>query len=230
MAFLEPEPTEVRFPTMVDEDGVVAMGEDFRPGTLLQAYRTGIFPWPHKSGRKHVVLWCSPDPRAVFPLDQDIHVSRSMRRAMRGFRVTMNQAFAEVMRLCGETRPEGTWIIPNLMDGYRELHRRGFCHSVEVWRGEHLVGGIYGVSVGRAFAGESMFHLETNASKVAFYTLAKSLKHSGFTLFDVQIPTPHLMSLGCVGLPRERYLAALEAAEPRKTQNVNLFGAGALSS
>jgi leucyl/phenylalanyl-tRNA---protein transferase len=224
MPFLEPEPTEVRFPDTVDEDGVVAMGEDFRPGTLLRAYRSGIFPWPHKSGRKHVVLWCSPDPRAVFPLGQEIHISRSMRRAMRGFRVTLNHAFAEVMRLCADTRPEGTWIIPKLMDGYQELHRRGFCHSVEVWRGESLVGGIYGVAVGRAFAGESMFHTETNASKVAFYTLAQSLKHSGFAVFDVQIPTPHLMSLGCVALGREAYLAALAAAEPSVHRTLTLRG------
>lgn len=205
---LEPEPADIAFPPEIDEYGVVAVGSDFRPSTLVEAYRNGVFPWPHRRGRGYQVLWCSPDPRAVFPLEAPLHISRSMRRVLRQgtFAVTQNAAFANVVRLCGETRAEGTWIIPPLMAGYQDLHHRGFCHSIEVWRGTTLVGGIYGVAMGRVFSGESMFHLETDASKVAFLSLASSLHASGFEVFDVQVQNPHLASLGCVEVSRESYL------------------------
>lgn len=238
----EPAPTGVRFPsaTTADENGVVCIGEDFRPGTLLTAYRAGIFPWPQTirrqvrplrpiprsasprrvvhEAKETVVLWFSPDPRAIFPLGPEPHWSRTLRRTLRQapFRVTVNTAFPQVMEACGSTRPEGTWISPSLCAGYAELHRLGHAHSVEVWDGEELVGGIYGVQVGAAFAGESMFHTRTDASKIAFAHLVQRLRRGGFKLFDVQVLNPHLVSLGCVELPRNDFLEALAAAHARK--------------
>jgi leucyl/phenylalanyl-tRNA--protein transferase len=219
---IEPPPTEIVFPdvSLANEDGVLAVGEDFRPGTLLAAYRHGVFPWPHRYGGRHVVLWCTPDPRAHFELPAGsaaLHWSRSLRRTLRSgrFTVTTDVAFDQVIRACGRARKGGTWIIPPLIRGYEELFTLGHAHSVEVWdsgQPERLVGGIYGVAVGRAFAGESMFHLETDASKVAFATLATSLRHMGYTWFDVQVMNPHLASLGCVEIPRDAYLAHLRTA------------------
>ncbi len=215
---VEPPPTGVEFPdprALEDED-IVAVGSDFTPGTLLSAYRRGIFPWPH--GR--VVAWFSPDPRAVFPIEDEPHFSRSLRRTLRRgvladgapFTVTIDRAFDEVMRLCGETRPEGTWITPPLMRGYARLHRLGWAHSVEVWAHDGgapaptLAGGIYGVAVGKLFAGESMFHLRTDASKIAFASLVRALRAAGAEVFDVQVENPHLTSLGCVEIPRDAFL------------------------
>jgi leucyl/phenylalanyl-tRNA---protein transferase len=216
---VEPPPTEIAFPdaATANDDGVVAVGEDFRAGTILAAYRQGIFPWPHRIKRRDVVLWCSPDPRAHFSLEGEPHWSRSLRRTLRSdrFLVSTDRAFAEVMRLCGETRPEGTWILPQLRVGYEALHALGHAHSVEVWDAEHpevLVGGIYGVSIGRAFAGESMFHLKPDASKVAFATLAASLRQMGYLMFDVQVMNAHLASLGCVEQTRSTFLERLQNA------------------
>jgi leucyl/phenylalanyl-tRNA---protein transferase len=211
--------TGVRFPSpdSADEHGVVAVGEDFRLGTLLTAYRMGIFPWPHSTDRGDMVLWCSPDPRCIFELGELPHWSRSLRRTLRtgGFRISVDLAFPEVMRDCGATRPDGTWINRPLRAGYTRLFDAGFAHSVEVWRGTYLVGGIYGVAIGGAFAGESMFHRETDASKVAFAALALLLRSAGFALFDVQVRNPHLESLGCVEVPRPQYLQRLERALTR---------------
>lgn len=238
---IEPPATEVQFPdprALEDED-VVAVGSDFTPGTLLAAYRSGIFPWPH--GR--VVAWFSPDPRAVFPLDGEPHFSRSLRRTLRRgvlgdapFVVTLDRAFDDVMRLCGETRPEGTWITPPLMRGYARLHRLGWAHSVEVWvpaddgDGVVLVGGIYGVAVGKLFAGESMFHLRTDASKVAFASLALALRDAGAEVFDVQVENPHLTSLGCVEIDRATFLDraahAVRGAPMRLVLPTSARGAG----
>ena len=209
----EPEDTGVRFPDAeeADEHGLVAVGVDFRPGTVLRAYRNGIFPWPQS---ERLVGWFSPDPRAIFPLEHEPHVSRSMRRTLRSgaFRVTVDAAFADVMKACGERRKGGTWITKNLLKGYLELHRLGWTHSVEVWEGEELVGGIYGVAVGGLFAGESMFHRRTDASKVAFYNLVMRLRAAGYVLFDVQVQNPHIESLGCVEIPRREYLARVRQA------------------
>lgn len=224
---VEPEATGVAFPdpeTAADEHGIVAAGEDFRPGTLLAAYRAGIFPWPHDLGRRRrrVVLWFSPDPRALFLLEPEPAWSRSLRRTLRvaPFRVTVDRAFRAVIEACGATRArEGTWIVPPLVEGYDALHRLGHAHSVEVWDdspvaagGEpELVGGIYGVSVGRTFAGESMFHTRTDASKIAFAHLVAHLRAAGYATLDVQVMNPHLASLGCVEVPRRAYLAAHRA-------------------
>ena len=203
------------------------MGCDFDPGTLLLAYRSGIFPWPHgeaEDGEEPLVLWFSPEPRAVFPLEGELHWSRSLRRTLRHhpYEVTLDADFPQVMHLCGETRAKKTWIIPELVTGYVKLHELGWAHSVEVWekpagpRTERvLVGGIYGLAIGGLFAGESMFHLRTDASKIAFASLAERLRASGFTLFDVQVQNPHLESLGCVEITRAEYLARLRGALPR---------------
>jgi leucyl/phenylalanyl-tRNA---protein transferase len=210
---IEPPATRVKFPDPRRARGrdVLAVGSDFSPGTLLAAYRAGIFPWPHGSG---VVPWCSPDPRAVFPLEAEPHWSRSLRRTLRihPYEITIDRDFRGVMTACGETRPEGTWIIPEMIDAYEELHRLGWTHSLEVWDGEELVGGIYGIAIGGAFAGESMFHTRTDASKIAFASLVLHLRARGFLLYDVQVLTDHLESLGCVELDRNEYLARLGRA------------------
>lgn len=212
---IEPPASRFLFPDArrgVGPHGVVCVGGDFAPGTLLSAYRRGIFPWP-VSGE--LVPWCSPDPRAILPLDEPPHWSRSLRRTLRRspFRVTVDVAFADVMDGCGD-REEGTWILPALAEGYRELHRLGWAHSVEVWNAStgDLVGGIYGLAIGAMFAGESMFHRETDASKVAFATLADRLHAAGFFLFDVQQMTPHLGSLGCLPIRRSDFLDRLPEA------------------
>jgi len=215
MRATEPPRTEIVFPDPREtpEPGIVAVGSDFRAGTLLQAYRCGIFPWPHGPH----VLWFSPDPRAIMPLERKPHWSRSLRRTLRNhrFEITTDQAFAGVMNNCGCTR-DATWITPSLARGYAALHALGWAHSVEVWepRGEdrELVGGIYGIAIGGLFAGESMFHTRTDASKIAFATLAERLQRGGFTLFDVQVMSEHLASLGCVDVPRDEYLARLKRA------------------
>ena len=201
------------------------MGCDFTPGTVLLAYRSGIFPWPHgedRDGETPLVLWFSPSPRAIFPLEGDLHWSRSLRRTLRQhpYQVTIDADFPQVMHLCGQTRAKATWIIPELETGYTQLHELGWAHSVEVWEkapdgGRTLVGGIYGIAIGGVFAGESMFHLRTDASKIAFATLAERLKERGFSLFDVQVQNPHLESLGCVEITRDQYLARLRQALPR---------------
>ncbi len=222
---IEPPPSRVTFPDPLraPKHGVVAVGCDFSAGTLLHAYRRGIFPWPHgedeDAGGAPLVLWFSPEPRCVFPIDNEPHWSRSLRRTLRihPFEVTVDADFDGVMRMCGETRANATWIIPELVVGYNELHRLGWAHSVEVWEktdegGRELVGGIYGVAFGGVFAGESMFHTRTDASKIAFATLVERLRAAGYTTFDVQVQNPHLRSLGCVEIPRRLYLGALPEA------------------
>jgi leucyl/phenylalanyl-tRNA---protein transferase len=193
----------------VGPHGIVCIGGDFAPGTLLAAYRRGIFPWPVSS---ELVPWCSPDPRAMLPVSEPPEFSRSLRRALRKkpFRITIDRAFAEVMDACAD-RDEGTWITGELGAGFRKLHELGWAHSLEVWNthtGE-LVGGIYGLAVGGMFAGESMFHRETDASKIAFAELAMRLHAAKFRIFDAQQMTPHLASLGCIAIPRNEFLERL---------------------
>lgn len=210
---IEPPDTGVRFPSAedADEHGLVAVGVDFRPGTLLRAYRNGIFPWPQS---ERLVGWFSPDPRAIYPLDREPHVSRSMRRRLRTttWTIRVDGAFEEVVRACGEARRGGTWITKNLIAGYRVLFDLGWAHSVEVRDGDELVGGIYGVAIDGLFAGESMFHRRTDASKVAFLHLVERLRAAGFVLFDVQVQNPHIASLGCIEIPRTDYLSRLARA------------------
>jgi leucyl/phenylalanyl-tRNA---protein transferase len=209
---IEPPPARVELPDArgANREGIVALSRSMTPGLVLQAYRKGIFPWPIAQG---LVPWASPDPRAVFPLSPDKPWPRHVRRALRlGFRVTFDQAFENVLRACGDERAEGTWITPDILDTYLALHRLGWAHSVEVWCGDDLAGGLYGLAVGALFAGESMFHRETGASKVAFAAMAGRLRERGFRLFDVQVMSPHLASLGCVEIPRAEFLRAVASA------------------
>ncbi len=207
----EPRPSRYRMPDprAALPNGLLAAGGDLEPGTVLAAYRAGIFPWPDPSER---LRWWSPDPRAVLPLD-GFHESRSLRRKRRrgAFQVTFDRACAEVLAGCAE-RSEGTWITPDMKEAYLTLHGLGWVHSVEVWAGERLVGGLYGVAIGALFAAESMFHRASDASKIALAALVERLRANRFTLLDVQLLTPHLASLGAREIPRRDYLARLSAA------------------
>ncbi len=193
------------------EGGILAVGGDLSVERLLLAYREGIFPWYSDD---EPIIWWSPDPRFVlFP--EELKVSRSMRKVMeRGiFRITLDTAFEEVIRHCGEMkRPgqRGTWITDEMREAYTELHRRGYAHSVEAWSGERLAGGLYGVSLGSCFFGESMFAHENNASKAALIALVGALRARGFTLIDSQVYTQHMESMGAREIPREEYIALLK--------------------
>jgi len=212
---VEPLSTPIDFPDPEEFDDVVATGSDFRPGTILAAYRSGIFPWPQPArGGRHVVCWCSPDPRTIFSLQEEPRWSRSLTRTLRKhpFSIRIDTAFTDVMKACGE-RDEGTWILPELMHGYEELHKLGWAHSVEVWDGPNLIGGIYGIAIGGMFAGESMFHRRTDASKIAFASLVGHLRERGFALFDAQVMNRHLASLGCIEIDRHDFLTRLRKAQ-----------------
>lgn len=187
----------------------MAVGGDLEPGTLLAAYRSGLFPMPY--GRRRVGWW-SPDPRGVLPLD-DLVVSRSLRRSLSRFEVRFDTRFTDVVLACADPhRPHG-WITPVFVDAYRRLHDLGFAHSVECFDDAGaLVGGLYGVRVGALFAGESMFHRATDASKVALVHLVDAMRKHDLWLLDTQWSTPHLASLGVIDVPRQHYLALLAAA------------------
>jgi len=209
---IAPPPITARFPEPRAGEDVVAVSRVTSPSLVLEAYRLGIFPWPVRQG---LVPWASPDPRAIFPLHPRRPWPRTVRRAFAPeFRVSIDEAFVEVMRSCAERPGEGTWITQDILSTYRELHTLGWAHSVEVWRGEELAGGLYGIAMGALFAGESMFHRVTGASKVAFASCADRLRERGFQLFDVQVLTDHLKLLGCIEIPRVEYRArVLEAIE-----------------
>lgn len=216
----EPSTFQPKFfpaPELAGPDGLIGIGGKLDTDWLLDAYRHGIFPWPDND--EDPLLWWSPDPRAVIEF-QDFHVSSRLRRRIRSgrFHVTCNQDFAGVIRQCATApdRKGGTWITPQMLDAYTRLHKQGHAHSVEVWLGEQpdkrLVGGVYGVAVGGAFAAESMFHLETDASKVALYYLLQHLKARGYQLLDIQQWTQHTGSLGATEIPRSVYLPRLQHA------------------
>jgi leucyl/phenylalanyl-tRNA--protein transferase len=192
-----------------EPEGPVAVGGDLEPGTLLAAYRAGLFPMP--VDRRGRIGWWSPDPRAVLPV-HGLHVSRSLRRSLRHFDVSVDERFEEVMRGCADPRRPHGWITEDFVRAYVRLHQLGWAHSVEVWRDGELVGGVYGVSMGAFFAGESMFHRATDASKAALVHLVELLAPAPGALFDVQWLTPHLESMGVVELPRSEYLDLLRGA------------------
>lgn len=196
-------------PSSANADGLVAVGADLEPGTLVAAYRTGLFPMPY--GRRRVSWW-SPDPRGVLPLDH-LHVTRSLRRSLRRFEVRFDTQFTRVMAECANPhRPHG-WITPAFVHAYQRLHELGFAHSVECFDDTGvLVGGLYGVRVGALFAGESMFHRATDASKVALVHLVDAMREHDLWLLDTQWSTPHLASLGVVDVPRSWYLDRLAQA------------------
>jgi len=194
---------------LADPNGLLAMGGDLSVERLLDAYRHGIFPWFNPG---EPILWWSPDPRMVLVPDE-IRVARSLARRMRnaGFEVRADTAFGDVMRACAAPRAgaSGTWISPAMVAAYTRLFDAGYAHSVETWRDGRLVGGLYGVAIGRMFYGESMFSRESDASKVALVRLAQQLQCWGFGLVDCQMETPHLASLGARTLPRTAFTARL---------------------
>jgi leucyl/phenylalanyl-tRNA---protein transferase len=209
---LEDDPEAFPPPERADRSGLLAVGGDLRPERLLAGYRRGIFPW-YSEGQP--ILWHSPDPRFVL-LPERLHVSRSLAKTLRrgSYRLSSDTAFARVVEACARVpRPgqDGTWITEAMQEAYRTLHRLGHAHSVEAWQGEQLVGGFYGVAVGRIFFGESMFAVAPDASKVAFATAARALFDTGCMLIDCQVETDHLARFGAADLPRRRFLQLLTA-------------------
>ena len=204
--FPDPEATDG---SGADEHGLVALGADLEPSTLVHAYRQGMFPWPHGGRRR--MPWFSPNPRGLLPPEK-LRVSKSLRQRLRrsGWETTVDADFEQVISACANPhQDDGTWITPRMRTAYTELHDLGWAHSVEVWDGGRLVGGLYGVQVGAIFTGESMFHHDTDASKVALVELVYRMAEAGGQLIDVQLPTPHLASLGAIAVPRSLFLELL---------------------
>jgi len=197
-------------PENADDDGLLAVGGDLRPETMLKAYRSGIFPWTVKP-----ISWWSPDPRAIFEI-ASFRLSTRMQRLFRSgrFSFSLDRCFTRVMEGCAAPAPgrESTWISPEFISAYTRLHKMGYAHCAEVWLGEQLVGGIYGVSIGGFFAGESKFHTVSNASTMALAFLMEHLKKQGFELFDSQVISSHTASLGAIEIRRKDYLRRLSKA------------------
>lgn len=198
-------------PELAREDGLLAVGGDLSIPRLILAYRQGIFPW-YNPGEP--IFWWSPDPRLILE-PSNLHVSRRLERIIRQGRlqVTLDRAFNEVIRACSETRMkrgEGTWLTLEMIEAYTKLHYLGKTHSVETWQGDRLVGGLYGIAIGRIFFGESMFTKVSNASKVAFVTLVRQLSEWGFAMIDCQVTTWHLLSFGAKEIPRSFFLERIK--------------------
>jgi leucyl/phenylalanyl-tRNA---protein transferase len=193
----------------------VGVGADLEPGTVLAAYRAGLFPMP---ARRRLTAWWSPDPRGIIPLvgGGGLRVSRSLRKSCSHFAIRIDTAFSDVIAACGDRHRPGAWIDRDMTAAYTRLHKLGWVHSVEAWDQQgRLAGGLYGVAIGGFFAGESMFHLQTDASKVALVALVDLLQTAGASLLDVQWATSHLRSLGAIEVSRERYHALLREALTR---------------
>jgi leucyl/phenylalanyl-tRNA--protein transferase len=206
-------------PELADENGVIAVGGDLRPERLLLAYSMGIFPW---YGEGLPIIWHSPDPRLVLD-PRSLHVPRSLRKTMnrRPYEIRLDTAFARVIEACAEVPREGqdgTWITEEMKHAYVRLHELGFAHSAEAWQGDTLVGGLYGVSLGSAFFGESMFAHADDASKIAFVTLIRQLEAWNIDLIDCQVYTEHLARFGAEDWPRHDFLAALHDALRQPTR------------
>lgn len=214
---IEPPPTPWRLSALGARAGedLVGIGADLAPGTVLEAYREGIFPMGVGAGGGPPLGWWSPDPRGIL-LPGDLHVSRSLRRSTVRFGTTVDTAFARVVEACADPGREGAWITPEIATAYHELHRLGWAHSVEVWRDEELVGGLYGLAVGRLFAAESKFHRATDASKVALVRLVQVLSEDEEPwAVDVQWSTPHLARLGVREVGRAAYLELVRTLRSR---------------
>jgi leucyl/phenylalanyl-tRNA--protein transferase len=196
-------------------DDMVGVGADLEPGTLLLAYRAGLFPMGLGDGGSAPTGWWSPDPRGVL-LPGDARISRSLRRSLRRFDIRVDTAFAEVVAGCADPSRQGSWITPAIAAAYTRLHELGWAHSVEAWRDGEMVGGLYGLALGGLFAGESMFYRATDASKCALVGLADLMFADGDPrrMIDVQWATPHLVSLGITDIPRSDYIARLERSLP----------------
>ena len=207
-------PRTYTFPPLeaASPEGLLAVGGDLNPDRLVSAYRQGVFPW-FSDGQP--ILWWSPDPRAIL-YPADLHISRSLRKSLRtqGFEVTADRAFDDVIQRCAESRNarEGTWITSGMQEAYCTLHRMGYAHSVETWQNGQLVGGLYGLAIGKAFFGESMFSQITDASKTALVALSVSLTASGYHFIDCQVVSEHLNSLGAKAVPRYRFSSELKQA------------------
>lgn len=205
-------------PSLADSSGLLAVSHDLDPRRLILAYQHGIFPW-YKQG--DAFFWYAPDPRCVL-YTKDLRVSKSMRSIFnqKKFRYTLDTCFERVMQACASTKrrhESGTWITDEFMESYVYLHESGIAHSVEVWDGDALVGGLYGVAIGKVFSGESMFARQTNASKAGFITLVKALQHIDFQMVDCQTETGHLLSLGAANIPRDQFMEHLEYNRLQKT-------------
>ena len=207
-------PKTYTFPPLeaASPEGLLAVGGDLNPDRLLSAYRQGIFPWYSDD---QPILWWSPDPRAVL-YPSKLHISKSLHKSlrMRGFEVSADRAFALVIAACAESRNagEGTWITSGMQEAYCALHRMGYAHSVETWHNGELVGGLYGLAIGKAFFGESMFSRVADASKTALVGLATSLAADGYRFIDCQVVSEHLTSLGAEAAPRDRFVSELNEA------------------
>lgn len=198
-------------PKLAPQEGLLAVGGDLSQERLLLAYRMGIFPWYSEN---EPIMWWSPDPRLVL-YPSELKISKSLQKTIKKqpFQVTVDQAFETVIKACAQSRTrmqEGTWIVDDMIAAYCKLHESGLAHSVEAWQDARLAGGLYGVSLGRCFFGESMFTRITNASKVAFVALVEHLKALDFNLIDCQVSTTHLLSFGAREIPRIRFLSELE--------------------
>ena len=198
---------------LADEDGLIGVGGGLSPARVMDAYRHGIFPWPVES--QAPMLWWSPDPRAIFELDQ-LRFSRRLQRTCRSqrFTVTVNRDFAAVVHGCATSgdRLNETWLTDDMIEAYTRLHQLGHAHSVEVWADGQLAGGVYGIGIAGMFAAESMFHVVRDASKVSLVHLVAHLRERGYTLFDIQQLTDHTASLGAIEIPRDEYLRRLATA------------------
>ena len=221
---VDPPPTIWEFPPPArfhPGDDLVATGADLEPGTILEAYRRGLFPMPI-GGRRAPMAWFSPVRRGILR-PRDLHVSRSLARSVRRFEIRVDTACAEVIDACADpTRPSG-WIDDQIREAYLWLHALGWVHSVETWRDGRLVGGLYGVAIGGLFAGESMYHHETDASKVALVGLARLLDDGHDRLIDTQWQTPHLASLGVGEVSRDEYLRLLTEVLPMPDLDIERF-------
>jgi len=216
----KPRPSQIKFPdpSTADENGVVGFGGDLEVETLFEAYSHGIFPWPHEG---LPLLWFSPDPRAILRFDR-LRIPKSLAKVMKRapFTFSFDEDFEGVIRACSSTkRPEqrGTWITEEMIEAYLRFHQAGFAHSVEVWAGKTLVGGLYGVCIGQVFCGESMFFREPNASKLALLHLIEHLRKQGAEWMDIQVMTPHMEKLGALEVPREEYLDMLKQGMKAKS-------------
>jgi|SRR5690348_16616996 len=216
MFYLNSRHRDLRFPPIdsASSEGLLAVGGDLRPERLLKAYRHGIFPWYNED---QPILWWSPDPRTVLFPDK-LHVPKSLERTIRRrhFRLTFDTCFRDVMLGCAGPRPQypegGTWITAAMVEAYSKLHDLGYAHSIESWQEDRLVGGLYGIAIGAAFFAESMFARADNASKVGLVTLVRQLRAWGFTLFDCQQASPHVMRFGAEEIPRRDFIKHLKTA------------------
>ena len=199
-------------PRWATAEGLLAVGGDLSPQRLILAYKLGIFPW---YGEDEPIMWWSPDPRCVL-IPENVYVSRRLERLIKQqrFQLTCNRAFEQVVEACADVRVkqgEETWLIAEMQAAYQKLYELGFAHSVEAWSGDELVGGLYGVALGKFMFGESMFHIQPNASKIILAQLARHLEREGFAMLDCQVPNPHLISMGACHIAREDFLERLAA-------------------